>query len=63
MIELLNWSKDNWHKILVVLIALIHAWKFFIEYIRPVVHKSDDEEVIIKIPKKGLIIKIERNED
>lgn len=61
--EMLNWAGNNWHKILVVLIALIHAWKFFFEYIRPVVHHDNSEQVIIKIPKKGLTIKIERNED
>lgn len=58
--EMLSWAGDNWHKILVVLIALIHAWKFFIEYIRPVVHK--DKEVIIKVPKEGMTITIKPNE-
>ena len=61
--EMLNWAGNNWHKILVVLIALIHAWKFFFEYIRPVVKENNEEELTIKIPKKGLTNKIERNED
>lgn len=54
--EIWMWFLANWHKILVVIIALIHLWKFFFDYIRPVVKK---EESFIKIPKEGLKITIE----
>lgn len=54
--EILAWCMTNWHKILVVIIALIHAWKFFFDYIRPVAKK---EEMLIKIPKEGVKITIE----
>lgn len=53
--EILAWCMGNWHKILVVIIALIHVWKFFMDYIRPVTHK---EESVIKIPKEGVTITI-----
>ena len=54
--EILAWCMGNWHKILVVIIALIHVWKFFMDYIRPIAHK--EEETVIKIPKKGVTITI-----
>ena len=55
--EILAWCIANWHKILVVFIALIHVWKFIFDYIRPVVKKED--ELLIKIPKEGCKITIE----
>ncbi len=55
--EILAWCMANWHKVLVVIIALIHVWKFFIDYIRPVAH-HEEKETVIKIPKKGVIITI-----
>ena len=54
--EMLAWCLTNWHKILVVIIAIIQLWKFFINYIRPITHK--EEEAIIKIPKEGVQITI-----
>jgi len=54
--EIWAWCLTNWHKILVVLIALIHVWKFFVDYIRPVAKK--EEENVIKIPKEGVTITV-----
>jgi hypothetical protein len=56
--EVLAWCLANWHKVLVVIIALIHVWKFFFDYVRPIA-KKDKEEMLIKIPKEGVKITIE----
>lgn len=55
--EILAWCMANWHKVLVVIIALIHVWKFFMDYIRPIA-KKEKEETVIKIPKEGVTITI-----
>jgi hypothetical protein len=54
------WSdlKENWHKYGVILLMVLAAWKYFMEYVRPVVHKEKGETVI-KIPKEGVKITIE----
>lgn len=49
--------KENWHKYGVILLILIHIWKFFFDYIRPVVKKESDD-IAIKIPKEGCMITI-----
>lgn len=49
--------KENWHKYGVILLILLHAWRYFFDYIRPVVKKED--EMVIKIPKEGCKIIIE----
>lgn len=47
----------NWHKILIVIIAGAHAWKFFYNYIRPVAHK-ETQPMVIQLPKEGVTITI-----
>ena len=49
--------KENWHKYGVILLILIHLWKFFFDYIRPVV-KKEPESMVIKIPKEGCVITV-----
>ncbi len=53
--EIWAWCLANWHKVLVVIIALIQAWKFFMDYIRPVAH-HEQKDLSIKIPKEGVTI-------
>lgn len=52
--------KENWGKYGVIILMLIHAWKFFFEYVRPIFRKEPKEskELTIKIPKEGCTITI-----
>lgn len=53
---------NDWHKIVVVILVLAHAWKFFFTYIRPAVHKEPESMSII-LPKEGCTITIKPLED
>jgi hypothetical protein len=55
---------SNWHKVIVVILVLAHAWKFFFEYIRPAI-KSDKESqpMTIVLPKEGCTIIIKPLDD
>lgn len=49
----------NWHKIIVVILAIVQMWKFFSKYIKDLVIKDKEpESMSITLPKEGCIITI-----
>lgn len=55
------WSviQNDWHKIVVVLLALAHVWRYFVEYIRPTIkEESKTKPMTITLPKEGCTITI-----
>jgi hypothetical protein len=54
--DILMTIKTDWHKIVVVTLVLAHVWKFFYEYVKPVVKPTDKEHIQIKLPKNGRIV-------
>jgi hypothetical protein len=57
MDDILPFFQNNWHKIIVVILALAQIWKFFIEYIKPTIKSNKNTNSII-LPKEGCIITI-----
>jgi hypothetical protein len=52
--------ENNWHKYGVAILFLAQAWKYVVEYIRPMVHHDKESHHInITIPKQGCTIKID----
>lgn len=60
--EIWAWCLLNWHKILVVILAVAGIWKYFFSYIRPAVHKDTSQplqhNVLIQLPKEGCVITV-----
>lgn len=49
----------NWHKAIVVILVLGHAWKFFFQYIRPAVHPEKlPQPISIVLPPQGCTITV-----
>lgn len=49
----------NWHKILVVILAVASAWKYIYTYVKPVVKPTNQSQPInIVLPKEGCIITV-----
>jgi hypothetical protein len=54
-----DFIQTNWHKILVVILALASIWKFFYQYVRPTVHHEKMPQPInIVLPKEGCVITV-----
>jgi hypothetical protein len=53
---MLDWLLTNWHKILVVILAVASVWKYFFTYVRPVTHH--ERNVTIQLPKEGCVITV-----
>lgn len=59
MDDIVSFFQNNWHKILVVLLVLSQAWKYFYEYIRPaVIHEKQPQPINIVLPPEGCTITI-----
>ena len=54
------WStiQTDWHKILVVILAIASAWKFFFQYIRPMKSNKTAQPINIILPKEGCSITV-----
>ena len=51
--------QNDWHKILVVILALASTWKYFVEYVRPVAkHDPKNQPINVMLPKDGCVITI-----
>lgn len=49
----------NWHKILVVILAVASAWKYIYTYVKPAIKPINQSQPInIVLPKEGCIITI-----
>lgn len=59
-----DFVQGNWHKILVVVLAVASAWKYFFEYIRPVAkHDKTVQPINVTLPKEGCVITIKPLKD
>lgn len=52
--------KTEWHKIIVIILVLIHLWKFFNKHIRTIIDKEDKlpQSMNIMLPPEGCTITI-----
>jgi hypothetical protein len=52
-----DFLQTNWHKILVVILALASVWKYIFTYVKPAVQKVP-RPVNIILPKEGCVITV-----